>query len=91
MPFVLRLVVYEHKLMLTVLPNDLACLNLHMLLDDSSISVKNSKYAFSGSCLRGVVLKDQAPEVFTFLRMSVLRLFAFAFVQVIIVAIATRE
>ena len=42
MPFVLRLVAYEHKHMLTVLPNDIACLNLHMLLDGSSISVQTA-------------------------------------------------
>ena len=42
MPFVLRLVAYEHKHKLTVLPNDIACLNLHMLLDGSSISVQTA-------------------------------------------------
>ena len=68
MPFVLRFVAYEHKLMLTVLPNDLACLNLHMLLDDSSISVKKTASTRLVEAVCVVCGTERpSPEVFTFL------------------------
>jgi len=86
MPFVLRLVAYEHKHRLKVLPDD-----LHMLLDGSSISVQTTSTRLVEAVCLVWHRKTKLLKFSRFFRMSVLRLFTFTFDQVIIVAIAMRE